>query len=150
MILIVCTDDPSLVNVARHSSNGHLPIFGDYFQIYSQQIPRLHADENLFIIAHGAYQGDDGNPVIGDQRNAFYVNAADLKLNLDSLFPEKYRANVFVDACESADNNGDTVSFIEMLSAVLHDSYPGVEVYGRNGIANGLIPLPGNPSWIRA
>lgn len=150
MILIVCTDDPALVNVARHSSNGNLPIFGDYFQIYNQQIPTLHADENLFIIAHGAYNGDDGNPVIGDQRNAFYVNAADLELNIRSILPESFRGNVFVDACESADHDESTVSFIEMLSAVLHDRYPRLEVYGRNGTANGLIPLPGNPSWIRA
>lgn len=150
MILIVCTDDPALVKIAHDSSQGHLQIFGNYYQIYSKQIPTLQANENLFIIAHGAYHGDEGDPVIGDKRNAFYVNAADLSLNLQSIFPKDYMGRIFVDACESADFDKDTVSFIEMLNAVLYDRYPAVEVYGRNGTAKGQIPLPGYPGWTRA
>lgn len=106
--------------------------------------------EDLFIIAHGAYAGDDNNPVIGDEKNAFYVNAVELYENLGRIFPQGYSGSVYIDACESADNSPETFSFSEVFASQIQKDHGVVRVYGRNGDADGQIPLPGAPGWREA
>ena len=77
MIVIVCTDDSQLEEIARHSIRHHPLVFERKFKVFHNELPRLREDENLFIIAHGAFQGDEGEPVIGDQRAAFYLDGRD-------------------------------------------------------------------------
>jgi len=150
MIIVVCTDDASLIDVARDSSAAAPAIFGNYYQIYAQQIPNLAAAEDLFLIAHGAYAGDDNNPVIGDERNAFYVNAVELFQNIQSLFPAGYSGIVYIDACESADHDEETFSFSEVFLTQIHAVHGSTHVFGRNGTVGGTIPLPGSAGWVEA
>jgi hypothetical protein len=151
MIIVVCTDDAGLFQIAIQSRDRTPSAFGQIFKIFDQRIPTLGINENLFLIAHGAFHGDDGNPVVGDKRNAFFVNAVVLfrALQEGGIFPGGYQGNVYVDACESADHDNATFSFIEVLQAQLQPHYRTV-VFGRNGTAGGLIPLPDSGNWRRA
>jgi hypothetical protein len=150
MIIIVCTDDPGLTNIAQQSIVAHPGVFGNFYQIYTNPIPQIGAAENLFIIAHGAYNGDDNNPVIGDQANAFYVNAVELWENIQNIFPHGYQGNVYIDACESADNDAQTFSFAEVFLTQIQAMFGTTQVYGRNGTVGGQIPVPGDPTWVQA
>ncbi|HYE75899.1 MAG TPA: hypothetical protein VEF04_21320 [Blastocatellia bacterium] len=149
MIIIVCTDDPKLEVIAKGSSESNPEVYGKYYKVFGT-IPKLGKHENLFIIAHGAYKGDDRNPVIGDKRQAFYVNAVELYLNIKRIFPVEYDGNVYVDACESADHDEETFSFIEALLTQIQVDHSDTDVYGRNGTASGLIPLPNARGWVKA
>ncbi len=152
MIIVVCTDDPSLVQIANASWQVNQAVFGSVHQVFGNQIPQLQPTESLFLIAHGVMEGDDNNPVIGDRRKAFYVNAPELFQGLQaaSVFPPGYTGTVYIDACEAADNSTVAHSFMEAFLAVIQDKYGQVRVYGRVGVANGLIPLPGADGWQQA
>lgn len=149
MIIVVCTDDRHLVNVAERSRASSPDIFGKVYQVFHDTVPQLGDDEPLFIIAHGAMEGDDGNPVIGDRAHAFYVNAVELHLNIANAFPARYRGGIYIDACESADHTEETFSFAEAFKTQVQRRHGGVRVFGRNGTAGGLIPRPGN-GWTEA
>ncbi len=150
MIIIVCTDDPQLEKIAQKSIKKYPGVFGDYYKVFDEDIPVLDANEDLFIIAHGAFEGDDGNPVIGDKsvERAFYLNALGLLQNIGNIFPAFYSGDIYVDACESADHNDYTFSFIEVLQAQIQTRYDS-NVYGKNGSPSGLIDPPGG-TWTRA
>ena len=152
MILVVCTDDPNLLHIAVQSSNAHPQVFGHPYQVFVNPMPVLGQNEALFVIAHGAMRGDDGNPVIGDEdmRRAFYLNAVQLYQGLQDRFPAGYAANVYIDACESSDHDEDTFSFAEAFKSQVQPGRPLVRVFGRNGVAAGLIPLPGSAGWREA
>jgi hypothetical protein len=151
MILVACTDDPNLVTIARTCSQQNRAIFGMYYQIFKDELPKLGQNEDLFIISHGAYKGDDNNPVIGDKdkKREFYLNAVDLYLNIKDIIPHSYKGRVYIDACEAAQNDENTFSFIEVFYAQIN---PGrnTKVYGRNGTVSGLIPLPDASGWRQA
>ncbi len=93
MILVVCTDDDDLLNVARNQSENDPAEFGAFYQVFNDRIDPLGQEENLFVSAHGAFEGDDGNPVIGDKNKALFVNAVDFYHNLKegSVFPDGYK-----------------------------------------------------------
>src|SRR3569832_1774600 len=150
MIIVVCTDDPSLIQIAQESIIANPGIFGNLYQIYQGLIPQLGVNENLFVIAHGAYQGDDGNPVIGSEANAFYVNAVDFYTNISNLIPAGYNGNVYIDACEAANHNASTFSFIEVFQTQIQVDHGNVRVFGRNGKVGGMIPLPNSSGWTQA
>jgi len=150
MILVVCTDDPKLLKIAQDSRGSNLAVFGEVKKIFADPLPQLKAGENLFIIAHGAYKGDDNNPVIGDKSKDFYINAVDLFENIKSIFPKNYSGSVYVDACEAADHDEETFSFIEVFLTQIQAVHGNTQVYGRNGAASGRIPLPSDPKWRRA
>ncbi|MDP2713859.1 hypothetical protein [Rheinheimera sp.] len=149
MIIIVCTDDQKLVDIAQISSSNNPQIFGNTYRIFNQ-IPRLLPGENLFVIAHGAYNGDDNNPVIGDRKNDFYVNAVDFFDNIKSIFPNGYTGSVYIDACESADHTEETMSFAEVFLTQIQVYHGQTRVFGRKGKNSGLIPLPADLSWGQA
>ena len=150
MIIIVCTDDESLVRIAQKTSQSNPSVYGKYYKAFKDKIPVIGSQENLFIIAHGAYHGDDGNPVIGDETNAFYVNAVDFYKNIKGIFPDGYSGNVYIDACESADHEEETFSFTEVFKAQIQRDHGNTEIFGRNGCISGMIPLPGDSRWKRA
>ncbi|MCJ8319141.1 MAG: hypothetical protein MJK12_05880 [Colwellia sp.] len=150
MIIVVCTDDPSLTRIALNSAETSPDIFGEVFKVYHKEIPSLEAEEDLFIISHGAFEGDDGKPVIGDHAKAFYVNARELYHNIKSIFPEAFLGNIYIDACESATSDKYTISFATAFKLQLNIDHTASEVYGRNGTVSGLIPQPKNPTWVRA
>jgi hypothetical protein len=146
MILIACTDDPHLVSIATKSAEKHPNVFGDVYQVFVDVVPMLGLNENLFVIAHGAYDGDEGRPVIGDKQEGFYLEALDLFKNLGQIIPNHYQGNVFVDACEAADFKA-TVSFIELLQSVFNSHNYAIRIFGTIGKSKGLIVSPDNPKW---
>ena len=149
MIIIAATDDPNLDTIAINSAARARDTYGDIYKVFEHQIPPLGDEENLFIIAHGAYEGDEGGPVIGSATDDFYLTPMDTYQNLQSIFPNGYSGNVYIDACESATEES-VVSFIVLLKTVLLDNGFDCRVFGREGLASGLIPLPGNPDWVEA
>jgi hypothetical protein len=140
MILVVCTDDNKLVQKARSEAQRNPGTFGAVYIVF-EQVPPLQTGENLFITAHGAKRGDDGNPVIGDKSKAFYVNAVDLYRNLQSIFPAQYAGNVYISACESADNVPGSFSFAEVFKAQIGVKHGRTRVYGQTGAVGLEIPL---------
>lgn len=150
MILIVCKDDEkALEKIAKDSVKANPNVFGKVFFAYKDPLQNLGINENLYIIAHGAFKDASGNPVIGDKNEDFYVNGIELWMNIKGIFPVKYLANVYVDACESADHDSRVFSFIEVFYTQFALSNNGM-VFGKNGASSGLIPTPGNPKWIPA
>ncbi len=133
MVIVVCTDDDKLLQLAQQQANTRPTVFGKCYLIFKDQIPQLGQSENLFIGAHGAFKGDDGNPVIGDKEKAFYVNAVDFHANIKGIFPDNYQGKVFIYACESADYAPGSFSFAEVFKAQLQVGHPKVRVYGQKG-----------------
>ncbi|MFI8417202.1 hypothetical protein ACQKDS_12235 [Serratia sp. NPDC078593] len=150
MILVVCTDDSNLISVANRSILKYPLVYGQRYQVFHDDLPMLKADENLFIIAHGAFLGDNGLPVIGDgdTNRDFYINGNTLYQSLASKFPPDYVGNVYIDACESADNTEEMLSFAETFYVYFAVDHQNSGVFGINGASSGLIPLPDNPKWI--
>jgi hypothetical protein len=149
MIIICCTDDPSLRQIAINSAASSANTFGQIYQIFKGQIPQLGLKENLFIIAHGAFADKSGNPVIGDKdmRRPFALNGIELWQNINGIFPAGYSGNVYIDACESADHDDQVFSFIEVFYTQVNLHFPRTMVYGRNGSPGGLISLPTSNAW---
>lgn len=152
MILAVCTDDDqATLHVGQAQSAANPLVYGDCHAVFEAPVPRLGEGENLFVIAHGAAVGDDGGPVIGDKRRAFWVNPAGLWANVQSIFPRGFFANVYISACESADTPNGTCSFTELfMSALRHNRPNSGVVYGQRGAVHGNIPLPTSASWVPA
>lgn len=149
MIIIACTDDPGLVDIARQSILNDPDTFISYYKVFHRAIPALGLDEDLFIIAHGAFQGDEGRPVIGDADadRAFYLDGQQCYVNIQSIFPSGYSGKVYVDACESADSSKKIDSFITTLQNQFLLNAQNTPVFGINGTSSGLIPLPDDPKW---
>ena len=150
MIIIICTDDSKLEKIAKQSAQQNPAIFGSIYRAFTDKLPTLGKNEHLFIIAHGAYAGDEGNPIIGDEREGFYVNGIELWKNLKGIFPKNYLANVYIDACESADHKSGTFSFAEVFFSQINVDFHKTKVYGKKGASAGLIALPGDQTWIQA
>ncbi|WP_431224955.1 hypothetical protein ACQ86O_09060 [Serratia sp. L9] len=148
MILIVCTDDENLIAVANRSIIKSPLVFGSRYQVFHDVLPALSVDENLFIIAHGAFLGDNGLPVIGDKAAAFYLNGNTLYQSITAIIPDHYQGDIYIDACESADNTEEMLSFAETFYVYFHDEHKDSHVFGVNGSSSGLIPIPGDPKWI--
>lgn len=146
MIIIVCTDDAQLISIAQASIKKYPQVFGDAYLIYKDTIPSLEKNENLFVIAHGAFNDASGNPVIGDKQKDFYVNGIEFWTNIHTIFPSGYSGNVYIDACESADHDGEVFSFIEVFHSQFNVKFNG-KVYGKNGATSGLISLPSDSAW---
>ncbi|GAB2950979.1 hypothetical protein [Hafnia psychrotolerans] len=148
MILIVCTDDPSLEQIARDTLDSNPIIYKSSYKIFQSQLRQLGQGEDLFVIAHGAFHGDNDLPVIGDEAKAFYVNGDTLYLNIKGIFPEGYKANVYIDACESANTSATLLSFTTMFYLDFHPDFSASKVYGITGVSDGLIPPPGDSTWV--
>ena len=148
MILIVCTDDPVLERVAKETLRRYPGIYSATYKIFHSQLRELRKDEDLFIISHGAFQGDNDRPVIGDKEKAFYLNGDALYLNIKEIIPENYKGNVYIDACESADSTEDLLSFAETFYLDFHADHQASKVLGITGVSNDLIPLPDDSKWI--
>lgn len=145
MIIAACNDDQMVLDIASAASAA---TFGKWYKIFASSIPDLGIDENLYIIAHGAAVGDEGQPVIGDKADAFYLTGRDLNSNLH-IFPSGYRGGVFIYACESA-KSGTTASFVGDFLGVIHPSYPAITVFGQTGKPSGPLPGPSDSSWTKA
>lgn len=151
MILIVCTDDDDLIQMAQQQAQNNPGVFGNAYRAFADVVPALGAAENLFVVAHGVQEGDDNNPVIGDGDEAHYWNAVEFFEAIQGLFPGNYSGSVYISACESADHNADTFSFAEVFKAQLQGARAQAgEVYGHHGEIAGNIPVPGDASWALA
>lgn len=150
MILVVCTDDDKLLGVARQQSLSHPATFGKCYQVFHDKVPSLASDEDLFVSAHGAYKGDDGNPVIGDAKAALFVNAVQFWQQIEECVPKDFRARVFISACESADHGGADFSFAEVFETQIHAArkYAG-HVYGQKGSVGLKVPAPNDSGWVQ-
>lgn len=151
MIIIVCTDDPALAGIAQNSHASAPAMFGNVYQAFAH-IPALGVNENLFVIAHGAYKGNDGNPVIGDQNaaRAFEVNAVDFYKNIHGIFPAGYTGNVYIDACQGADYSKGAFSFAEVFLAQIRVTHGQTRVFSKKGDSGGNILPAGNAGWTQA
>ncbi|MGK0735382.1 hypothetical protein ACSFCX_07720 [Yokenella regensburgei] len=150
MIIVVCTDDPKLFTIAKNSLSQDPIVFFSVYQVFRGRIPVLGVAEDLFMIAHGVFEGDEGQPVIGDEKQAFYLNGDQCFLNIAPIIPAGYRGRVFVDACESADETSHMDSFISRLQVQFLVNGMEVKVFGVNGKNSGLIPTPGDSKWVPA
>lgn len=150
MILVVCTDDNDLLRVATQQSQQHPATFGTCHRVFDQVTPHLGVNENLFISAHGLARGDDGNPVIGDQRNAFFVNAVDLYHNISHIFPAQYTGSVYISACEAANIPRSAFSFAEAFKTQIHTQHGQTRVFGQRGSVGLRIPGPDDRGWVEA
>jgi hypothetical protein len=149
MVIIVCTDDATLRQTAVQQAQANQATYGQCYQPFTT-IPSLGVNENLFITAHGARDGDDGNPVIGDENNAMYFNAVMLWEALEGIFPRGYRGSVYISACESS-NPKASLSFAEVFRAQLHGARRQAgRVYGQKGSVGMNIPGPNDPDWTQA
>ncbi len=149
MIIAVCTDDPMVDGIARTAATSNHAIFGDWYKVFDDNIPDLGKDEDLFIVAHGAALGDEGQPVIGSKSNAFYLTARDLNSNLH-IFPSGFSGGVFVYACLSAVKGATGLSFVETYLKIIGPSFPNLTAWGQTGKPFGPLPAPQDPSWQRA
>jgi hypothetical protein len=149
MIIAMCTDDPEVYDVAIEAELNAPEIFGQAFDAFSEDIPMLAPDENLFIVAHGINFGDEGSPVIGSKKNDFYLTPRDLNTNLH-VFPLGYRGNVYVSACWSADPGHDGESFVDQFYTTFQRSFPHSQVFGHLGKLGGALPPPGDNLWVHA
>lgn len=141
MILVVCTIDSRLMYLANMMSSSYPAIFGDVYQIYNDELPKLAVDENLFILSHGSSL-HDGVSVIGDTMEAFNVNGFELYREIKSIFPDGYHASIYIDACYTADSIPEQIGFAETFYVYLQDKHTGVPVFGRVGQVSGPIPFP--------
>lgn len=149
MIIAACTDDPMVTKIAREASEKAPETFGSWHKVFDKNIPDLEVDEDLFIVAHGAAIGDEGQPVIGSREDAFYLTARDLNSNLH-IFPSGYAAGVYVYTCLSAVKGATGLSFVETYQAIIGPSFPGLTAYGQTGKPHGPLPGPEDPSWVKA
>jgi len=152
MIIVVCKDDPALLDVARDQADNDPAEFGAFYEVFKDQIDPLQQGENLFVSAHGAYKGDDGNPVIGDSAKDFFVNAVEFYENLDggSIFPDGYEGKVYISACESSNNPRGAFSFAEVFKAQIQGKYPKTKVFGQKGSVGLNIPRSDARGWDQA
>ncbi|QSO52091.1 hypothetical protein JZ785_25645 [Alicyclobacillus curvatus] len=150
MIIVVSTDDKKLKTVAENLSKTQSAVYGSCYQAWGgTAIPQLGVNENLFVTAHGAYEGDDNNPVIGDGKKAHYVNAVDFYNNIKSIFPQNYAGAVYISACEAADHSDEDFSFAEAFRNQI-DVHHNVRVFGQKGSVGYTIPLPSSSQWVEA
>jgi len=150
MIIVVCTDDTELLRVAERQAEEQPEIYGQCHRVFGGRIPSLARTENLFITAHGAKRGDDGNPVIGDAAEAFFLNAVQTFEGMAEIIPADYAGNTYISACESADKGGD-FSFAEVFKAQIqgHRAHAG-KVYGQKGGVGLRVPPPTDRGWVQA
>ena len=147
MIIVVCTDDPGLIGIARASERNNSKAFGVVHRVFDKVISQLKPDENLFIIAHGAFEGDEDKPVIGDKVHDFFLPAGALFESIRHLFPPGYKGRIFIDACESAKDDEATMSFAELFYYLCAFDHLKTSVSGRNGLASGLIATADDMGW---
>ena len=149
MIIAACTDDLMVEDIARDAAKGNHHVFGEWYKVFDRDIPHLRPTENLFIVAHGAAFGDEGQPVIGSKGDDFYLTARDLNKNL-TIFPEGYSGGVYVYACLSAAPGAGGLSFVEAYKALIGPSFPKMSAWGQTGKPSGPLPPPTDKSWVEA
>lgn len=153
MILIACTDDVELQSVADNSIWRDPQIFNRRYQLFRNVVPVLKAQENLFILARGAFESpEDGRPVIGDrsERSFFFIDGRMCYCCIRLIIPADYTGGIYVDACFSADSSPYIEPFITTLKRELVNNGQDIAVYGVNGDDSGLVVLPGDPRWKQA
>ncbi len=147
MIIVACTDDDSIFEQAEKQSGSEPAIYGATYKVFDDAIPMLGKSENLFVTAHGAKDGDEDQPVIGDAAKAFWVSGKELWLNAKGIFPVGYSGDVFISACESADRNkNSSFSFTQEFKGL--SGLP--EVYGQRGPVGLEVPPPDDLQWVKA
>lgn len=147
MIIAVCTDDNKIFKIAEKDSRSNPETYGKTYKVFDAKIPLLGLDENLFVTAHGAKDGDENQPVIGDAAKAFWVSGEELWVNSKNIFPAGYRGGVYISACESADGNSElSFSFTENFKA--QSRLP--DVFGQRGPVGYEVPPPDDNGWVRA
>ncbi|ROP58194.1 hypothetical protein EDF81_3358 [Enterobacter sp. BIGb0383] len=153
MILIFCTDDDYLNRIAADSVLRCPQVFNRRYQVFRHSLPMLGAQEDLFILAHRAFQApEDGRPVIGDlaERRYFFIDGIMCYRNISPIIPAGYTGGIYIDACSSSDRSPDIESFIATLQYQFTSNGQDIAVYGLNGADAGLIELPGSAKWRRA
>lgn len=147
MISILGTDDQQLQNIAAESSKKNKQIFGDFYEVFDQAMPKLKTNEDLFIIANGSFKDERGYSVIGDKQNELFLNGVDAWGSFKDIFPKNYVGNIYVDVCGSAETEPYVFNFIENFWDQLKPTLKNTSVFGRNGTSKGSIPLPTAKGW---
>ena len=147
MISILGTDDQQLQTIAAESSKKSKHVFGDFYEVFDQAMPKLKANEDLFIIANGSFKDEKGLSVIGDKQNEIFLSGVDAWDSFKDIFPKHYVGNIYVDVCGSAETDPYVFNFIENFWDQLKPTLADTSVFGRNGTSKGLIPLPTAKGW---
>lgn len=148
MIIVVCNDDPAVLQIAQYSSQQN-PALGQVYH-YPTLAP-LADGEDLFIIGHGVKKGAHGNPDIGDlAMNGLSLDAVQLygKLVAGKVFKNWTTGRVFILACESLEFKYDSFSFAEVFYAQVAPNRK-VKVFGRHDNTIAQIPAPGDKGYVQ-
>lgn len=150
MIIVASPNDQTIINIAQNQSANNVNTYGNTY-VMGNSIPQLGPNENLFIIGHATPRGDSNLPELGDANGAFAVDGQELYGNLEPIFPAGYAADVYIDACSSANWGRGGFSFIELFKSQIAPVFNGVRVFGRLGEVSGNIPDPNDNSvWRQA
>lgn len=150
MIIVASPGDNNIIQLAQNQSQQSHNIFGNTHVMGTNQIPPLGLNEHLFILGHGIKKGDSNLPEIGDENGAFALDGDELFDNLRSVFPAGYAADVYIDACQSANIPRGDFSFVELFKTRITNVFEGVRVFGRVGDICGNTPHPGDTQWRQA
>jgi hypothetical protein len=147
MIIVLAPDDTDIINVAKNQSAANAAIYGICYVWGNGEIPQLRTNEDLFLIGHGNTADE-----IGNRDGDMFFNGIDLVRNIKPIFPTRYNANIYIDACYTANIPRGGFSLIENVKNQIN-VLPGigsVYIFGRRGSVTGAIPAPRNNAWIRA
>ena len=147
MIVVASPKDHTIIQRSQRQSQLSHDIFGDTYVMGTDQIPQLGLNENLFIIGHGIKKGDSGLAEIGDEEGGLSMSGDELFDNLYPVFPAGYAADVYIDACESANVSRGEFSLIELFHTKIANIFKDVRVFGHTGEICGDILPPGDPRW---
>lgn len=150
VIIVLSPNDAGIINLARGQSHAQPGTFGQTFVTNGGQIPQLQPNESLVFIGHGTTRGTENSPQIGDANGDFGLDGVELWDNFRSRFPAGYTANVYIDACQSANFPRNMFSLIEVFKSQADPHLPRTRIFGRAGAAAGAIPAPGDRGWVQA
>lgn len=147
MILIVCAGDPKLVQLAHSQSRRDRSSFGSCYQAFSRFLPVLGMKEDLFILARAAFN-ETQRPMIGDDEDQLFVDAAELFEIVVPVFPQYFSGNIYVCAQVFGGMERSTLPFAASFSARLRLARrPMGTVYGSTAPIGITIPRPGHFTW---
>jgi hypothetical protein len=150
MIIILAPSDATIIATARLQSFNFPETYGAVYIMGRDQVPLAGETENVFFSGHALVNGSTGGPEIGEENGDLAMSGLELWENFKRVFPDQYQGDVFVDACESADNDTDMFSLIEQFRSQSDLNLDSTAVYGRTGspAAGDPIPPPGDEAWV--
>jgi hypothetical protein len=150
VILMVCAGDPKLVRLAQGESQTNRAVFGTYYHMFGRLVPVAEKQEDLFLLARGAYSENDA-PVIGDAQDNFFIGANELFEKVFTICPYDFTGNLYICAHACDAPQASTVAFADKFNEVFRSFYPFVGgIFGCDTDVAGNIPHPFDVRWVCA